>query len=122
MFFSTSPTRLIGSGRPECCDSCAKAWERDFKSDSGFGPAKLFRPLCLHLKAEDLAGLRLCENLERTTANLAIGGEPLLRDAGVDHQFHALTAVRALDFFTFLHDPPWSGTGGLPSEDPSRKN
>ena len=76
----------------------------------------------MDFQADYFAGLTLREDLKRATANLAIGGEPLLRDAGVYYQFHALTAVRALDFFTFLHDPPWYDTGGLPSGDPSRKN
>jgi hypothetical protein len=76
----------------------------------------------LDFQADYFAGLTLREDLKRATANLAIGGEPLLGDGCVDYQFHALTAVRALDFFTFLHGPPWSRTGGLPSGDHSWKN
>jgi hypothetical protein len=76
----------------------------------------------LDFQADYFAGLTLREDLKRATANLAIGGEPLLGDGCVDHQFHALTAVRALDFFTFLHHPPWSGTGYLPSGDQAQKN
>ena len=96
--------------------------ERISQFDSYRLLANLFQPLCLYLEAEDFAGLALREDLKRATANLTIGGESLLGDGCIDHQFHALTAVRALDFFTFLHHSPWSGTGYLPSGDQAQKN
>jgi len=76
----------------------------------------------LDFQADYFAGLTLREDLKWATADLTIGGESLLGDGCFDHQFHALTAVRALDFFTFLHDSHWSGTGYLPSGDQAQKN
>jgi hypothetical protein len=62
--------------------------------------------LCLigpDIQAKNFARLALCENLKRSTANLAVGGESLGRDAGIDDDLEALSAIGALDGFRYQH-------------------
>jgi uncharacterized phosphosugar-binding protein len=58
--------------------------------------------LC-HLQTHNFPGLALGNHLEWPAAHFAIGGEPLRRDAGVDDQFKALAAERALDGMRYFH-------------------
>jgi len=50
-----------------------------------------------HLEAQNLAWLTFSGRFKRATANFAISGETLRREAGVDDQFKTLTAKRTLD-------------------------
>jgi len=49
------------------------------------------------LEGKDFALLALGKDLERAAANLAIGGEPLSGNRGVEDQVEALAAPGALD-------------------------
>ena len=56
-----------------------------------------------YIESRHLAVLAFHEHLEGTAADLAIGGEPLGIDRGVDGHLHRLTAVRTLHFAMLLH-------------------
>ena len=60
----------------------------------------------LHVQAQNLARFAFGDNLEGPAADLAIGGETLAADAGVDDQFEGLSAVWAADGFGDLHPVP----------------
>src|SRR5258705_2084375 len=70
-------------------------------SETG-APSPLSAPL--HVDAQDFARLTFDGHFKRTTADFAVGGEALRRDAGVDGQFGALTTKRTLDGFGDLHE------------------
>ena len=57
----------------------------------------------MDVQGQHLAGLALGKYLERPAAHFAVGGETLVRHAGVHQQFHWLAAVGALNAFAFLH-------------------
>jgi hypothetical protein len=57
----------------------------------------------LYLNTQDFAGLAFGYNLKRAATDLAIGGKPLVGDAGVDGDFKALAAKGALDGFGNFH-------------------
>lgn len=65
----------------------------------------MFRPdyLSQNLQRKHFARFALGRHFERAATNLAIGGETLRRDAGVDHQFKGLTTERTLHRFGNLH-------------------
>jgi len=50
-----------------------------------------------HLEAQNFAWLTFRDHFKRATANFAISGETLRREAGVDDQFKTLAAKRTLD-------------------------
>jgi hypothetical protein len=56
-----------------------------------------------YLQAQNFARLALGQDLKRAAANLAIRGERLRGDAGVNEQFKILATERALDIFGYLH-------------------
>ena len=55
------------------------------------------------LDAEDFTRLAFHHELEWTTADLAIGGDSLVGNAGVQCEFKGLTAVRTLNSFGNFH-------------------
>jgi hypothetical protein len=57
----------------------------------------------LNFETYDFARLAFGNNVEWPATDLAIGGETLCRDAGVEHDFEALTAKGALDGFGDFH-------------------
>jgi hypothetical protein len=63
----------------------------------------------LHRNTQDFAGFALGNDLEWPATDLAVGCEPLCRDAGVEHDFEALAAKWALDGFGDFHMPIVSG-------------
>lgn len=55
-------------------------------------PGSVERELCpstVDRDAQDLAEFALGSDFKRSAADFAVGHEPLRRDAGVGHQFHA---------------------------------
>lgn len=56
-----------------------------------------------HFHAENFARLAFGDHFKRPAADLAIGGEPLPGQAGVDDQLASLPAVRAKGFSEFFH-------------------
>ena len=57
----------------------------------------------LHFDAQNFSRFTLCVNFERPAAHLAIGSEPLGRDAGVNRQLERLAAKGANDSFNGFH-------------------
>src|SRR5437660_2825554 len=55
------------------------------------------RSMAGHLEAQNFAWLTFSDHFKRATANFAISGETLRREAGVDDQFKTLAAKRTLD-------------------------
>jgi hypothetical protein len=60
----------------------------------------------LHVQTDNLAWLAFRENFKWPAAHFAVGGESLRLDAGVDHQFEALTTEWALNGLGDLHQRP----------------
>jgi hypothetical protein len=55
------------------------------------------------LEAQHLARFAFGRHLEGTATYLAIGRKPLPGGAGIDNQFEALAAMRALNGFADFH-------------------
>jgi hypothetical protein len=58
----------------------------------------------LHLKTHDFARFAFGKDLKRPAADLAIGGESLGRDAGIDYELKALPAKGALNGLGDFHE------------------
>jgi hypothetical protein len=57
----------------------------------------------LHVQAQNLTGFALGGYLKRAAANLAVGGEALGTQTGIDDHFVELAAIRARDGVGFFH-------------------
>jgi hypothetical protein len=57
----------------------------------------------LYLNTQDFAGLAFGNDLKWPATDLAIGGKPLVSNAGVDGNFKALAAKGTLDRFGNFH-------------------
>ena len=77
------------------------------------------RGLLKDVQSEDLTGFAVGDDLEGTTADLAVGGETLGGQAGVDHQFEGLTAEGTLHRLGDFHGRE-GGTEGTAGQGRSR--
>jgi hypothetical protein len=56
-----------------------------------------------HVQAQNFTRFAFSDYFKRTAANLAVRGETVEWNCGINHQFEGLAAERALDGFRFFH-------------------